>query len=104
MIFAKTLELLQKLTEKENPNKKYTAEMNIILDKLHAKAHVLEAQLENEKNAAKRKSINLMLKVIEKQQQKGKNLIQEREKDTFAKVTPLVMKPDLSPRILSNNF
>ena len=104
MIFEKTLKHLKEAFKETDPNKKYNDNMNKILSKLKDKTAKLEAQLENEKNEKNRKNINLMLKVISKQQKRGEKLMQERARDSHSSGKHrLIIKPELSPRILLGN-
>lgn len=104
MILEKTLNHLKEAFKETDPNKKYNDNMNKILSKLQDKAAKLEAQLENEKNEKNRKNINLMLKVISKQQARGEKLMQERARDSHSSVKhELIVRPELSPRILLGN-
>ena len=52
--------------------------MSKILHKLEHKETKLKAELSKETNERKRKNINIMLKVIAKQQEKGKKLLKKR--------------------------
>lgn len=104
MILEKTLKHLKEAFKETDPNKKYNDNMNKILSKLKDKAAKLEVQLENEKNEKNRKNINLMLKVIAKQQKRGEKLMQEKARDSRSSETRrLIVKPELSPRILLGN-
>lgn len=97
MILNKTLNYLKEFVTND-PDNKVIDDMNIILSKLKSKAQVLEAQLENEKNMTKLKGIQLKLKVIYKQQEKGKRFIQERERDSHSpQRDKFIIKPKLSP-------
>lgn len=98
MIFEKILNYLKQFLEEADPDKAYIEKMSKILSKLKDKAQKLEAQLKNEKIERKRKDLNLMLKVIYKQQEKGKRLIQERERICHSpRKDKIVIKPMLSP-------
>ena len=100
MIFEKTLNYLKEFIKKADPDKKYNDKMEKILSRLKDKAQKLEVQLENEKIESKRKNINLMLKVIYKQQEKGEKIIQERERDSHSsRKHMLSIKPKLYPPI-----
>lgn len=100
MIFEKVLNHLKPLFLKADPNKKYNDNMKKILLKLKNKVAKLEAELKIEKNERKRKEINLMLKVIYKQQNKGQRLIQERESQSASSIKHnVISKPQFSPPI-----
>jgi len=104
MISEKILHHLKEAFKETDPNKKYNDNMNKILSKLQDKAAKLEVQLENENNKEKRKNINLMLKVIAKQQRRGEKLMRERARDSHSSGKhELIVKPELSPRILLGN-
>ncbi len=100
MIFKKALYYLKKLFLKEEPNKKYIEKMKKILNVLEEKAINIEAQLDNEKDERKRKSLKLRLKVISKQKNKGERLIQDRGDYSYSpKINKVLIKPVLYPRI-----
>jgi len=101
MILKQTLDYLKYFLIQADSDKKYIEKMNKILRKLKDKAQKLEVVLENEKNEKKHKNIDLMLKVIYKQQQKGEKLIKERERGSHSpRIQKQIIKPNLSPPIL----
>lgn len=104
MVIENILNHLKALVTEKDPNEEYNANMKKILGKLTDKARKLEIQLENENDEAKRKHINLTLKVIDKQLKKGEKLIHERNVSSpSSKKRNTRVRPELSPRILLGN-
>ena len=100
MILEKMLSFTKELFTETYPNQKYNKNMKKILNRLKDKSLKLEAQLENEKDESKRKEINLMLKIISKQQQKGVRLMQQKAScDNLHHTHKIMIKPVLSPKI-----
>ncbi|MCK5667364.1 MAG: hypothetical protein KAI17_27945 [Thiotrichaceae bacterium] len=104
MVIENILNHLKALVTEKDPNEEYNANMKKILAKLTDKAQKLEIQLENENDEAKRRHINLTLKVMYKQLKKGEKIIHERNVSArSSKKHKSRVRPELSPRILIGN-